>query len=77
MDMLLASGFVGFSPLHFLIGFIILVCVLAIVIIAVQWLLGLAGITIPPPIKLILGIMLFLCLFLWLISWSGLYSFGG
>jgi hypothetical protein len=65
----------GFSAIHFLIGFIIMVVVLAVVIIAVKWLIGLTGLVIPQPLWLILGLLLFLALLLWLIQWSGLYSF--
>ena len=75
MSVLLASGLSGFSAIHFLIGFIILVCVLAIVIITVKWLIGLTGLVVPQPLYMVLGIILFLALFLWLIQWSGLYSF--
>lgn len=74
MSFLLAT-FTGFSALHFLIGFIVLVCILAIVIIAAKWLIGLTGIAIPQPLWTILGIILFLALFLWLLQFSGLWSF--
>ena len=76
MFLTLALGsLVGFSPIHFLVGFIILCCFLAIVIIGVKWLLSLTGLAIPQPLLLILGIIVFLVLFLCLIDWSGLYSF--
>jgi hypothetical protein len=64
-----------FVPMHFLVGFLVMVCILAIVIIAVRWLLGLAGIAIPQPLLLILGIVLFLVCLLALLNYSGLYSF--
>jgi hypothetical protein len=73
---LLAYGSLSaFSPIHFLIGFLVLVCVLAIVIIACRWLLTLTGITIPQPLLLILGIIVFLILLLVLLQYSGLYQF--
>jgi hypothetical protein len=76
MSILLAfQGLVGFSPIHFLVGFIILCCVLAIVIIGVKWLLGLTGLAVPQPLLVILGIIIFLVLFLCLIDWCGLYRF--
>lgn len=75
MTTLLASGFATFSAIHFLIGFIVLVAVLAIVIILAKWLIGLAGLSIPQPLMVALGIMLFLALFLWLIQFSGLWVF--
>ena len=46
-----------------------------IVIIAAKWLLSLTGLAIPQPLLVILGILVFLALFLWLLSWSGLYNF--
>lgn len=64
----------SFSPIHFLIGFLLLVCVIAIVIIAVRWLLTLTGIVIPQPLLLILGIILFMILLLVLLNYSGLYT---
>jgi len=74
--MLLASGsLVGFSGIHFLVGFIVLICILAVLIIGVKWLLSLTGLAIPQPLLVILGILIFLGLLLWLLSFSGLYSF--
>lgn len=63
----------GFDAIHFLVGFLIMVCVLAIVIIAVRWLCSLAGIAIPQPLILILGIILFIVFLIMLLDWSGLY----
>ena len=62
----------SFSPIHFLIGFLILVCVIAIVIIACKWLLSLTGIAIPQPLLLILGMIIFLILLLVLLNYNGL-----
>jgi uncharacterized membrane protein len=69
---LLATGLTAFSPIHFLVGFLILVCVIAIVIIACKWLLSLTGIAIPQPLLLILGIIIFLILLMVLLQYSGL-----
>jgi len=76
MGFLLAMvGMSGFSAIHFLVGFIVLICVVAIVIIAAKWLLSLTGLAIPQPLLVILGILIFLVLLLWLLSWSGLFTF--
>jgi hypothetical protein len=77
LNMLAVVRFGGgtFDLIHFLIGFVVLVCVLAVVIILVRWLASLAGVTIPPPLMLVLGILLFLLLFLVLLNWTGIYSF--
>lgn len=75
MISLLATTLTAFSPIHFLVGFLILVCVLAIVIIACRWLLTLTGVVIPQPLLLILGIIVFLILLLVLLNYSGLYVF--
>ena len=72
MISLLANGLTAFSPIHFLVGFLILVCVIAIVIIACKWLLSLTGIAIPQPLLLILGIIIFLILLMVLLQYSGL-----
>ena len=72
----LAVALVGpFSPLHFLVGFLVLVCVMAIIIIAVKWLLALSGVPIPQPLLMILGILVFIILLFVLLNYSGLYSF--
>ena len=63
----------GFDAIHFLVGFLIMVCVLAIVIIGVKWLLSLTGVAIPQPLMVILGIILFMVLLLVLLDWSGVY----
>lgn len=60
---------------HFLIGFLLIVCVIAIVIISIQWLAGLAKITIPPPLLAILGIILFMGLLIWLANYTEIYRF--
>lgn len=65
----------GFSAIHFLIGFLILICVIAIVIIGVKWLISLTGWAIPQPLLVIAGIILFMILLLVVLQWSGLYVF--
>jgi len=65
----------SFNALHFLVGVIVMICVLAIIIIGARWLAGLAGIVIPQPLMIILGILVFLALFLWVMNFSGLYRF--
>lgn len=75
MISLLATTLTAFSPIHFLVGFLILVCVIAIVIIAVRWLIQLTGIAVPQPLLVILGIILFMILLLMLLNYSGLYVF--
>ena len=58
--------------LAFLIWFLVVIAVLAIVIIGAKWLLGLAGVTIPPPLMAILGIVLFIVLLIALFHFVGL-----
>jgi|HubBroStandDraft_4_1064222.scaffolds.fasta_scaffold1171281_2 hypothetical protein len=67
------AGPLSADPIRFLIGFLIACCVIAVVIILVKWLLGLAGVTIPPPLMLVIGILLFIFLLLWVLNWSGVY----
>jgi hypothetical protein len=50
--------------LAFLLWFLIVIAVLAIVIVGAKWLMGLAGITIPQPLMVILGIILFIVMLL-------------
>ena len=65
----------GFSPIHFAVGLVLLICVLAIVIIGIKYLMSLAKIDIPGPLLLIGGILLFMVLLMALLDYSGLYSF--
>jgi hypothetical protein len=65
----------AFEPIRSLIGFLVVVCVFAIVIIACRWLLSVTGIAIPQPLLLILGIAVFLLFLLAFLNWSGLYQF--
>ncbi|HXN71577.1 MAG TPA: hypothetical protein VN861_03375 [Candidatus Acidoferrales bacterium] len=65
----------GGDLIHFLVGFLILCCVIACVIILVKWLCGLMGVTIPPPLMAVLGIILFIILLLMLLNYSGYYRF--
>ena len=58
--------------LAFLIWFLVVIAVLAIVIIGAKWLLGLAGVTIPAPLMAILGIVLFIVLLFALFHFVGL-----
>jgi Na+/alanine symporter len=62
----------AFNFIHFIVGFLLLICVIAVVIIGVRWLAALAGVAIPPPLMAILGILLFVVLLLLLLNWSGL-----
>ena len=58
----------------FLFWFLVVIAVLAIVIIGGKWLMGLAGVTIPQPLMVILGIILFIVMLFALfhfIGWSG------
>lgn len=73
--MSLAILFGTFSPIHFLIGFLVLLCVVAIVIVGAKWVISLTGAVIPSPLMMIAGIIIFLVLLLALLNWSGLYTF--
>jgi hypothetical protein len=62
----------AFNFIHFVVGLILVVCALAILIILVKWLCSLAGVAIPQPLLLVLGILLFVILFIVLLNWAGL-----
>ena len=61
----------SFNFIHFVVGLLLVFCALAILIIGVKWLCSLAGITIPPPLMLILGIIVFVVLLMMLLDWAG------
>jgi hypothetical protein len=69
--MLLLQRMGTFNFLHFIVGFIFLVCAIAIVIILVKWLAQLTGVTVPPPLMMVLGILLFVVLLVVLLNWAG------
>lgn len=48
--------------------FLLLFAVLVLLIVGVRYLFGLAGWTIPQPIWIVLGVILFLILVIWLIG---------
>jgi hypothetical protein len=55
----------------FMIQFLIFVCVVAVVIIGIRWLLSLTGVSIPQPLMLILGILLFIFLLIMFLQYIG------
>jgi hypothetical protein len=57
--------------IEFLVWFLVVVAVLAIVIIAGKWLLAQAGVAIPGPLLTILGIILFIVLLIALLHFVG------
>jgi hypothetical protein len=61
-----------FNFVHFMIGFILLICAIAIVIILVKWIAQLSGVAVPAPLMMVLGILLFVVLLILLLNWSGL-----
>lgn len=60
----------------FVLWFLIICALLAILVIGVKWILGLAGITIPPPLLTILGIIVFIVLLIALWHFIGADAFG-
>jgi len=53
------------------IYFLIALCVIAILVVGVKWLLAQMGVVIPPPILAILGFLLFLIVLLWFLGVIG------
>ena len=53
------------------IYFLIALCVIAILVVGVRWLLAQMGVVIPPPILGILGFLLFLVVLLWFLGALG------
>jgi hypothetical protein len=73
----IASLVSGFDPVRGMIGFVIFCICVAIVIILGRWLLALAGITIPQPLMIVLGLIVFLVLFLLFLDWVGAFTLIG
>ena len=51
--------------------FLLALCIIAILVVGVRWLLAQMGVTIPNPILAILGFMLFLLVLLWFMGVIG------
>jgi hypothetical protein len=65
------------GAIRFLVGFIVFVVVVACVIVLVRWLITLTGLTIPPPILWVLGMVFFLIALMFLLNFTGVYTWGG
>ena len=57
------------NPLGFLIGFLIFICVVAVVILGIRWLIRISGVAISPELNLIIGIILFIILLIVFVNW--------
>lgn len=62
--------------LDWLLSFVVLVIVLAIVIILVRWLLSLTGLAIPQPLLVVGALLLCLVVLIWLFSSGPFISLG-
>ena len=65
------------NAISMMVSFLVFIICVAIVIIGARWVLGLAGVTIPPPLMLILGLIVFLFFLLVFLNYTGIWSFGG
>ena len=63
------------DAISFLVSFLVFIVVVAIVIIGIRWLLSLAGVAIPQPLMIILGLIAFLILLLFFLNFTGVYHF--
>jgi hypothetical protein len=73
MTTALLAAFLVLDPIRFLVGFLVLICILAIVILGIRMLARLAGVSIPQELMVILGIILFLILIYFLLDYSGMH----
>jgi hypothetical protein len=62
--------------LSWLVSFIVIACVFAVVIILAKWVIGLTGVVIPQPLLVVAGILLFLVLIVWLFTSGPIFSLG-
>jgi hypothetical protein len=61
------------DPVGFLVSFLVLIIVIAIVVLGVRWLLSVVGWNIPQPLLVILGLIFFLIVLLFFANYTGLY----
>lgn len=59
------------DPIRGMVGFVVFCVCIAIVVILGRWLLGLTGLAIPQPLMMVLGLIVFLVLFLFFLDWLG------
>ena len=60
--------------ISFLIGFLVLICVIVCVGILIRWAMATWGLAIPQPLLVVAGIIVFLILMLWLLSYTHIYT---
>jgi hypothetical protein len=65
------------GAISMMVSFLVFIICVAIVIIGARWLLGLAGVTIPQPLLIILGLIFFLIFLLIFLNYTGIWAFGG
>lgn len=75
--MLLAALLLQSNAISVMVSFLVFIICVAIVIIGARWLLGLAGITIPQPLMVIIGLIIFLFFLLIFLNYTGIWAFGG
>jgi len=63
------------NAVGFLVSFLVFIIIVAIVIIGVRWLLSVAGVAIPQPLLVILGLIFFLIVLLFFLNFTGVYHF--
>jgi hypothetical protein len=73
--MFLASLFQT-NAITVMVEFLIFIVIVAIVIIGVRWLMSLAGVSIPQPLIIILGLILFIVFLLIFLNFLGIWSWG-
>lgn len=57
------------NPVGFLISFLIFICVVAVVILGIRWLIRISGVAVSPELNLMIGIILFLVLLIVFLEW--------
>lgn len=57
------------NPVGFLISFLIFICVVAVVILGIRWLIRISGVTVSPELNLMIGIILFIVLLIVFLEW--------
>jgi len=63
------------SPISGMIEFVVFIVCVAIVIILARWALSLTGLTIPQPLLVVLGLIVFLVMLLFFLNFTGIYAF--
>jgi hypothetical protein len=74
---MLLAALLQANAISMMISLVVFIVCVAIVILLFRWLLGVMGVTIPQPLMVVLGLIMFLIFLLIFLNYTGIWAFGG